>query len=96
MFEKLPAVCYDCGEKHPSNYKSCKDYPMKLQFRESYTNIPKKKDMSKKDEVKNVTKNKVEQPEPKMAPSASEQLYQLEEFENGFTKLTEILDKIKV
>lgn len=69
---------------------------MKLQFRESYTNIPKKKDMFKNDEVKNVTKKKVAQPEPKMTPSAPEQLHQLEQFENGFTKLTEILDNIKV
>lgn len=51
--------------------------------------------MSKNVEVKNVTEKKVVQPYPKMVP-VPEQLYQLEEFQNGFTKITEILDIIKV
>lgn len=32
-FEKLPPWCCNSGSQHPKNYKGCKKFPLKPQFR---------------------------------------------------------------
>lgn len=71
----------------------------KLPKPKSYADIAKtKNEKTKNKEVtqKQRAKKKIAQAVTKMEPPSPVQLYQMNEFENCFTKITEILDKIKI
>lgn len=65
---------------------------MKPQFRKTYAEAAKKIQISKhKSEIK--PQRKVAQQTPEMKSLVPEQLYLLDEFQNGFTQFIEILEK---